>query len=328
MKTTLALSLPALALFSLAAFPKSACAVESAPSVATLAQTEGKAQLFTHPSKKPHAGSSVKEGTMAFFEGEYYLIQDAKVGNRVENGNIVRTLPGAQTKVIYDNGDQFYVGPGTAYRVSWNDKAKADNADKLDTKINLMYGRLRGVISKDGPRKKLQIRTRAATMGVRGTDFFIADNGPNGETEVSVLRGSVEVKPVNGSTQEIKTGMSASVTQKLEVRETTKEDLNGIQKASTLPVPQATPSAQIAELEKKAVNVTTQDIKTYQPEIYKQLAAELAQVSRAEQLNTKLIEIASVKAPSAPPKRRKPRITELKESDEGDLYDKYFKMEH
>ena len=91
--------------------------------------------------------------------------------------------------------------------------------------------------------------------------------------------------------------------------------------------PEAPPPAKITELEKKAIDVTTQDIKTYQPEIYKQLAAELSQVNQAQQLNSKLIELASVKAPAAPPKRRKPRITELKETDDADLYDKYFKME-
>lgn len=295
------------------------------PGVATLAQTQGKTQLFTKPSKKPYPEKSLKEGTMALFEGDYYLIQEAKVGDRVENGNILRTLPGAQTKVIYDNGDQFYVGPGTAYRITWNEGSK-----KLDTRMNLMYGRLRGVISKEGPRNKLQIKTRAATMGVRGTDFFIADNGPNGETEVSVLRGSVEVKPnaesaKAGKVQEVKTGMSASVTEKLEIRQTTKEDLNGIQKASTLPQ-QEPASPKIVELEKKAVDVTVKDMQTYQPDLYKQISAEVGNVTFAQQLNTKMIEVVAVKAPSAPPKRRKPRITELKDTDESDFYDKYFKV--
>lgn len=315
MKTTLAVLL----------FVPSLALAADNPAVATVAQTQGKTQIFTQPSKKPHESKSLKEGTMALFEGEYYVIQDAKVGDRVENGNIVRTLPGAQAKVLYDNGDQFYVGPGTAYRIAWNENAKPG---KLDTKMNLMYGRLRGVVAKEGPRHKLQIKTRAATMGVRGTDFFIADNGPNGETEVSVLRGAVEVVPAKekAKPQEIKTGMSASVTEKLEVRQTTKEDLSGIQKASTLPAPQEAAPPKIVELEKKAIDVTAKDMERYQPELFKQISAEMGNMTQAQQLNTKMIEIVAVKAPAAPPKRRKPRITELKDTDESDFYDKYFKV--
>ena len=60
----------------------SALASEQSASIATLAQTEGKAQLFTHPSKKPFPEMSLKAGTMALFEGEYYLIQEAKLGDR------------------------------------------------------------------------------------------------------------------------------------------------------------------------------------------------------------------------------------------------------
>jgi hypothetical protein len=317
--------------------------------VATLAQVEGKTQIFTKPSKTPHAGRSEKAGaagagTMAKFEGEYYLIQDAKTGDRVENGTILRTLPNGQTKVIYDNGDQFYVGPGTAYKVTWTTAGSAEKA--LDTKIQMMYGRMRGVIAKEGPRKKLTIRTKSATMGVRGTDFFIADTGPNGETEVSVLRGQVEVKPnADGAkAQEIKTGMSASVVMQpkietktepkaiVEVRDTTKEDLKGIQEASTLPAPQQKPEAKVlnetvAELEKKAVAVTLKDIQTYQPEVYQKIQADPKANLKAQDLNNKTVEVATVSAPSAPPKRRKPRITEMKAASDEDFYDKYFKIE-
>lgn len=323
----------------------------ASPQVATLAQVEGKTQIFTQPSKTPHATGSEKKGTMAKFEGEYYLIQDAKTGDSVENGAILRTLPNGQAKVIYENGDQFYVGPGTAYRVTW----KGD----LDTKIQMMYGRMRGVIAKEGPRKKLIIRTKAATMGVRGTDFFIADTGPKGETEISVLRGQVEVTPNAPKAQpkEVKTGMSATVVQPaatqqvttqtvaaqkpaestsavatVEIRDTTKEDLQGIRVASTLPAPQQKTETkavqeQLAVLEKKAVEVTLKDIQTYQPEVYKKIQESPNPQAMAQDLNQKTVEVAQAVAPSAPPKRKKPRITELKEASDADYYDKYFKIE-
>jgi hypothetical protein len=340
MNSTLLFALATLVIFN----PHSAFA-STDPQVALLAQVEGKTQIFTQPSKTAHQKKNPAAGTMALYEGQYYLIQDAKTGDRVENGVIVRTLPGAKAKVLYPNGDQFYVGPGTAYRIEWKPK-KSDGI----AQVELMYGRMRGVISKEGPRKKLQIRTKSATMGVRGTDFFIADTGPDGETEVSVIRGSVEVRPNPKSgepketkkesvAQEIKTGQSAAVAQTIEVRSTTKEDLSGIKEASTLsaqpspaaslPAPQQNQvMAEIAALEKKAVEVTLKDIQTYQPEVYKQIEAQPGQVKQAQDLNNKTVEIAAVQAPSAPPKRRKPRITEIKDASDADYYDKYFKLEN
>ena len=299
--------------------------------VATITQIQGRAQIFVNPSKKPIQGKSTDDGTMAYFEGEYYLIQEAKLGDQVQKNTIIRTLPNAQVNIVYDNGDQFHMGPGTAYRVTWNEKTE------LEAKVKLMYGRLRGVISKDGPRQKVEIRTRSATMGVRGTDFFIADTGVNGETEISVLRGAVAVT-TDKKEQEVKTGMSATISTaqqqpKVEMRETTKEDLGGIQKASTITAPvipqesSAKLTSKITELEKKALTVTKKDIQLYQPELYKKMSADMSEVKNAQDLNSKMLTLVATTAPSAPPKRTKPRITELKDSEEGDVYDKYFKID-
>ena len=253
------------------------------------------------------------------------------MGDQVQKNTIIRTLPNAQVNIVYDNGDQFHMGPGTAYRVTWNEKTE------LEAKVKLMYGRLRGVISKDGPRQKVEIRTRSATMGVRGTDFFIADTGVNGETEISVLRGAVAVT-TDKKEQEVKTGMSATISTaqqqpKVEMRETTKEDLGGIQKASTITAPvipqesSAKLTSKITELEKKALTVTKKDIQLYQPELYKKMSADMSEVKNAQDLNSKMLTLVATTAPSAPPKRTKPRITELKDSEEGDVYDKYFKID-
>ena len=302
-------------------------AAQAGPShqqVATITQIEGQAQIFVNPSKKPIPGKSTKDGTMALFENEYYLVQEAKIGDQVQKNTIIRTLPNAQVQIVYDNGDQFHMGPGTAYRVTWNDKSE------LEAKINLMYGRLRGVISKEGPRQKIEIKTRTVTMGVRGTDFFVADTGPNGETEVSVLRGAVDL--FTGKKEvEVKTGESAKVSilnaePKIDLRETTKEDLGGIQKASTMTT-QSKLTPKLEELEKKALQVTTKDIQLYQPELFKQISSNLSGVKSAQDLNTKMMTLVASTAPSAPAKRTKPRITELKDSDEGDVYDKYFKID-
>src|SRR4051794_14863358 len=77
------------------------------PQVGTLTQTEGSVQLFSHPSKDGVAGPPPH----AKFEGTYYSVKDAQTGDRLEQGNILRTQPGGRARVIFDNGDQFHVAP-------------------------------------------------------------------------------------------------------------------------------------------------------------------------------------------------------------------------
>ena len=296
-------------------------AVHAAESnIATITQIQGKTQIFVNPSKKPIQGKSIENNTMVYFEGSYYQIQNAKVGDKMNQGTILRTLPGAHANMIYDNGDQIHIGPGTAYRVEATGKKEAK------VKIQLMYGRLRGIVTKEGPRQKLQIKTRTATMGVRGTDFFISDSGTNNETEVTVIRGAVSVKTEKTETI-IKTGTSAIVAENtpVETHETTKEDLKNIETASSVNKNDSIDLMNIKILEKKAVEATLQDIKVYQPEIFEKLNADSKEPLNLQSLNTKTLNLVALTAPSAPLKKGKPRIDELNETEDKDIYEKYFK---
>jgi hypothetical protein len=151
--------LAALLVFCLLSVPASA----GEPQAGTLAELQGEVKLLTHPGKTvqgpaPHV----------LFEGNYYSVQDAKAGMKVARGNVLRTAIGGKVKVLFENGDQFYVGSGTAYKVNWTEGGQGGKKPE----INLMYGKIRGVVEKGGPRSGLRIRTSSATMGVRGTDFF------------------------------------------------------------------------------------------------------------------------------------------------------------
>lgn len=321
--------------------------------VGTLTQVQGDVKLFSHPTKTLPA--SEPGVTRALFEGEYFVVNAAKPGDKVEKGNIVRTAPNGKTHVVYDNGDQFNVGPGTAYRVNW----EADTA-KSNTQITLAYGKFRGIVEKGGPRSKLQIRTNSAVMGVRGTDFFIASNGADNSTEVSIIRGAVEVKPAAPAAKavEVKAGQSAeiqaaapmpekklngkaapapaTVEAKVELRQTTQEDLQSIQKASKIEkgrdvASAAAPEVQkkIAALEKKAVDTTLNDIKATDAKLYAEVSKEMARNPKADSLaltevvNSKSIDSALKTAPKAPEKR-KPYKSEMEDLEAG-AYDRYFK---
>jgi hypothetical protein len=240
--------------------------------LAVVTQLQGKARIFSRPS---NTLQSEREGIHVRYEGEYYLAKEAKIGDRIGDGNILQTSLGTKAKLIYPNGDQFYVGPATSFRIFFK-----MNVSKDETRISLMYGKLRGIIEKGGPRTRLNIQTKSAIMGVRGTDFFIAQGGADQSTEVSILRGSVEVTPIvpqkvqnkepnhsssltpssKGSNAqvnptslpiarpkpiEIKAGFSMDIgaapllatshMPAIELRKTTKEEFAGIQKSSTIP---------------------------------------------------------------------------------------------
>lgn len=326
--------------------------------IGTVTQTEGTVKIFTHPSRKLH-GEGDDKTPRALFQGEYYRVKDAQIGDRVEKGNILRTAPGAKARIVFDNGDQYNVGGGTAYRVFWDKDAK-----NAKNEIQLMYGKLRGVVEKGGPRTRLTIKTKSATMGVRGTDFFIAEDA-EGATEVSILRGAVEVKPLTPEAKaiEVKAGFSASVAatpavpatttaspameiapteetqvqefkpaQMVELRRTTQEELTGIQKSSDIAAmkmedlkAEAKPEVAqlVQELEKKAVETVIQDVKASDPKLYAQIK-EMPVKSTAE-INQLAVQTLVKDAPKAPAKR-KPYKSEL-EDLEGESYKKYFKTE-
>jgi hypothetical protein len=313
--------------------------------IGTLTQVDGDVKLFSHPSKKLQEGAP---GTHALYEGEYFVVEPAKAGDKVDQSNIVRTAPGAKARVVFDNGDQLNVGPATAMRVHWDKDAK-----NTTTRMDLAYGKVRGIVEKGGPRSHLQIRTRTATMGVRGTDFFIADGGTDGGTEVSILRGAVEVKPkaAGAKAVEVKQGMSADVPPStpvashaikrgeggkpepvqpaVELRQTTQQELAGIQRSSTIekkPDAPATAPAQaaaLAKLEQKAVTTTLKDIKTYDPKLYEQLQAKAPKST--DEINRQVVATLAKEAPKAP-EAHKPHKSEIDDLEQG-AYEKYFKVE-
>lgn len=315
------------------------------PQVAVITQVEGEVKLFSQPGKTAPGPSP-----RAKFENTYYTVQDAKVGNEIEKGNLLRTAPGAKARVVYPNGDQFNVGGGTAYQIDWN----SDSADaaRAVPRMDLKYGKIRGIVEKGGPRSRFNVRTSSATMGVRGTDFFIADEGRGGATEVATLRGEVEVTPAVAKAKpvQIKAGFSTEVpavvtesTAKKDsspatsksvqppapvIRQTSQQELVAIQKSSEVraqiskQVESEKVIQKVLELEKKAVQTTLNDIKKADPEMYETLKAK--PIASVNELNVQTVQKLAKTAPVAP-KNRKPYLSELDDLEKG-AYQKYFKQ--
>ncbi|WP_176736772.1 FecR family protein [Oligoflexus tunisiensis] len=310
----------------------------------------GKAEILSEPAEKktgkpPHV----------LFEGHYYHVEPAKVGAEVKLGSVIQTKEKTMVRLVYPNGDQIMISPSSSYKVTLETK---DGHEKPVSE--LIYGKFRAVISKEGPRKESEVRTRTMVMGIRGTDFHVSAYSEQGGSKVSVLRGAVAVTPQAAKageqpqTIEVKTGYSAAVPSEteapLKVAATDKFDLKAIQESvSFTKLPPAAPAdpqtqKQIAALEEKAVETTKKDIQTGDPELYKRIQAAEAKgkkIDNVDVLQAVTLEKALVRAPeptrekiealskagliqkpAAPP--RKPTSQELDELESG-IYDKYFK---
>ncbi|MBC75662.1 MAG: hypothetical protein CME64_06570 [Halobacteriovoraceae bacterium] len=237
------------------------------PHVGIIVKMEGKAQLLTEPSDKAPSG-----GKSALFEGVYYKVLNARLGSKVKNGNILRTNKDSKAKIVFKNGDQFMVGQASAFKIDWS---RNSVKKKPETTVELMYGALRGVVDKEGPRKNSKFKTRDAVMGIRGTDFHLLQKGTSGNSVLSVLRGNVEVqaKKTNRNVR-VSKGFSAEVSKtgnspKVSLIKTTKADLIKVHKDSEIKKPRAVSDAkvkmEIEQLEKKATENVLRDINRYEP---------------------------------------------------------------
>ncbi len=311
----------------------------------------GKAQILSQPSDK-----KVGQGPHVLFEGKYYQVQPAKLGSEIPLGSVIQTSEKTMVRIVYPNGDQIMISPSSSYKVTLETK---DGKEKPISE--LIYGKFRAVISKEGPRKESEVRTRTMVMGIRGTDFHVSAFSEQGGSVVSVLRGAVAVTPQavkpgeQPQTVEVKTGFSAAIPSKetvpVKVAATDKFDLKVIQETASFgknptnetPADAETQKA-IATLEEKAVESTKKDIQSGDPELYKRIqAAEAAgrKIDNIEVLQAVTLEKAIVRAPDPAPEKvealekagilkkpaappRKPTGQELDEL-EGGIYDKYFK---
>ncbi len=301
--------------------------------VATITKFFGKAQILSNPSVKK-AGSPPH----VLFEDRYYNIEQARIGSKIKSGSVIQTAEKTMVRLVYANGDQIMVSASSSYKVTTETK-------QGETKpiSELIYGKFRAVISKEGPRNKMEVRTRTMVMGIRGTDFHVVALDDSGASVVSVLRGAVAVSSkapageASAPAVEVKSGFSAKIEAlplapvgsqgstatvpkpaPVVVNATDKLDLKAIQASVTFqksdPKPnspeQADPALlqSLAMLEQKALDSTKQDIKVSDPELYKRIeAAEAAgtKINNAEVLQAVTLEKAFVKAPEPTPEKMK-----------------------
>lgn len=127
-----------------------------------------------------------------------------KPGDKIEKGSIINTGSDGSAKLLMTDKTILDLGPSSLFKV--NDYAlNSLNDRKVD--ISLDYGQVRASVNQpvSQDKGKFTIRTKAATMGVRGTEFVIQAGFPPrpGEppsiqqTQLTVIKGSVDLADLN-----------------------------------------------------------------------------------------------------------------------------------
>lgn len=319
--------------------------------VATIVVAKGDVKIFHNQIKKSKRYKKVS------YEGKIYSYEKAKIGKKIKPSDIIHSGPGSKAKVIYSNGDHFIIGPGSSVKMP-----NAPTKNKLPT-LDMFYGKVRSMISKKGGLTKLRVKTKSAVAGVRGTDFFISDDGVE-KTKITVLRGKVEVKKNKGREKAlVQAGYSASVTTKqekekvltsklpkkgespnnqtrvekeysvLRVYEAPKSELLGVQKSSIVSVNLEQLKGQINEsvkkeiekLEEKATEAVIEDIKIEDKQLFEKIKNE--KIKSSTEINTVVVSTLFKKAPIEEKKKLKVSEDEIDDLGGEGVYDKYFKVE-
>jgi hypothetical protein len=309
-------------------FPVLLMGSESAQHVGILVKKKGKVEIFSHPSTSAQGPSP-----RALFEGTYYTVREARLGSKLLPGNILRTAVNAQAKIVYLNGDQIHVGKGTSYRVFRPSSEKKQQ--QSPSLLKLMYGKIRAVVSKKGPRNNMEVQTKRAAMAVRGTDFYLKAGGSEKETQLTVLRGKVLLKPRTVLNKkgprwkkgiEIRSGHTVNVQEKaMKLNQVDRQELQEITQQSTIKKEDKEEQGKVApsmatiitKLEKRASKVILEDIREEDPQLYQTL--KRSQVEDADQLNQQVV----LKRETLVPAKKRPLLIDL-ESDQSDVYEKYY----
>ncbi len=278
--------------------------------VATVVAVSGDVKVLHLPLPGDH-------GPFLKVHNRTYIYHQAKLGAKIDPGEIIMSGTNGKVRLVYPNGDTFFVAYGSSFvlPVELNKQAK-NNRHRANSLVKMYYGRFRALISKLGPRNRLRVVTPDAVAGVRGTDFFVRSNATVG-TQLVVLRGAVAMRSKISSSHSIlvKTGYLAQAKNKAitvpKVILVTREGLQKIRQESALKVnarevaklPKVE-QKEIHELQKKAFESVMVDIHSHNPALYKELKRR--KIKKLDQINNVVISRLWNHAPTA--KNQKPAL--------------------
>jgi hypothetical protein len=126
-----------------------------------------------------------------------------KSGDTITQGTVLNTSSIGNAKLLMSDKTVLDLGPSTLFKVKEYQLKKGEDRT---VEMSMGYGKIRASVNSPvGPRGKFTIKTRSATMGVRGTEFVISAGlgatvksaekaiSMAGQTQITVIKGKVDV---------------------------------------------------------------------------------------------------------------------------------------
>lgn len=235
------------------------------------------------------------KGTVLMRKGEQDQGEPIKCGDPIYETSVINTASDSFAKILLSDRTIVDIGPSTLFKVS---EFKHPNHKDRKVGLEMEYGKVRTSVNEPvGAKGKFQLRTRSATMGVRGTEFVVSarlsdpKQGPGvaEPTTITVLSGNVSV----GSTQ-VSTGQQFSQAS---------PQANQAQRAPQSPSQLSREQAQSVATESRQVDQTFQSTVNLEPTASQsgqqgqspQATQTLAAVT--EQIGTQLAEVSNLDLP-------------------------------
>ncbi|MBU6153591.1 MAG: FecR domain-containing protein [Bdellovibrionales bacterium] len=131
-----------------------------------------------------------------------------KPADPIFHEDVINTDSNGSVKILFKDQSIMDLGQSSLFKVE--EFVHQGKPEDRKVEMSLSYGKIRAAINqKVGPLGRFKIRTRAATMGVRGTEFYVtseidSETGNGGgsasgqsvpQTKIVVTEGKVEVQP-------------------------------------------------------------------------------------------------------------------------------------
>jgi len=124
--------------------------------------------------------------------GEMHFL---KVGDPVLAGTLINTGSTASAKLLMTDKTILDLGPSSLFRV---DEYKLAQVSDRKVDVSVEYGKVRASVNEPvGTQGKFNVRTRSATLGVRGTEFIVdAPQSPEvGKSPIQVKNRTLSSEP-------------------------------------------------------------------------------------------------------------------------------------
>jgi hypothetical protein len=132
-------------------------------------------------------------GEIGLIEG-MVIVDSKRVGNgaKVAEGSVIEVKEDSKATLILGRGTVFHLAAGSKIVVNeYGITSETEERASLDLK----FGRTRALILNQGGKRQINIRSRAVTMGVRGTEIFIdAPKETTRPLRYFTLEGSAELR--------------------------------------------------------------------------------------------------------------------------------------